>query len=104
MWPRSATPFRKRSRKRVETDGKTYLVQYFEWRRLKYHPENSDPQFNVLLGLLGSESYTHAFGKLPECRIRAAIREGGAGGLSPAGEWGVPLSNPFSLITFLNMH
>ena len=47
------------------TDGKTYLVQYFERQRLKSHPENSDPQFNVLLGLLGSESYAQAYGKLP---------------------------------------
>lgn len=34
------------------TDGKTYLVQYFERNRLEYHPELPEP-FQVSLGLLG---------------------------------------------------
>jgi hypothetical protein len=34
------------------TDGKPYLVQYFERNRLEYHPELPDP-FRVSLGLLG---------------------------------------------------
>jgi hypothetical protein len=34
------------------TDGKPYLVQYFERNRFEHHPENGPP-FNVLLGLLG---------------------------------------------------
>jgi hypothetical protein len=34
------------------TDGKTYLVQYFERNRLEYHPELPAP-FRVSLGLLG---------------------------------------------------
>ena len=34
------------------TNGKTYLVQYFERNRFEYHPENSAP-YDVLLGLLG---------------------------------------------------
>jgi len=50
---------------RSQTDGKTYLVQYFERQRLEYHPENKDPQFAILLGLLGVETYGRAFGKLP---------------------------------------
>ncbi|MDQ6695787.1 MAG: hypothetical protein M3014_15485 [Chloroflexota bacterium] len=38
------------------TDGKTYVVQYFERERFEYHPENSQP-FDVLLGLLGRQLY-----------------------------------------------
>jgi hypothetical protein len=37
------------------TDGKTYLVQYFERNRFEYHPEFSGSYHEVLLGLLGSE-------------------------------------------------
>ena len=39
------------------TDGKEYLTQYFERARFEYHPENGDPKFQVLLGLLGREQY-----------------------------------------------
>ena len=35
------------------TDGKVYLVQYFERNRFEYHPENINPDFQILLGLLG---------------------------------------------------
>jgi subtilisin family serine protease len=35
------------------TDGKTYLVQYFERNRFEYHPENAGTEYEVLLGLLG---------------------------------------------------
>jgi hypothetical protein len=34
------------------TDGKLYLVQYFERERLEFHPENP-PAFRIQLGLLG---------------------------------------------------
>jgi hypothetical protein len=37
------------------TDGKTYLVQYFERNRFEYHPELAGTPYEVLLGLLGSE-------------------------------------------------
>jgi hypothetical protein len=37
------------------TDGKPYLVQYFERNRFELHPENPEP-YNVLLGLLGTDS------------------------------------------------
>jgi polysaccharide biosynthesis protein PslG len=36
------------------SDGKLYLVQYFERNRFEYHPENQPP-YDVLLGLLGRE-------------------------------------------------
>jgi hypothetical protein len=38
------------------TDGKTYVVQYFERARFEYHPENQPP-YDVLLGLLGRQLY-----------------------------------------------
>jgi subtilisin family serine protease len=38
-----------------QTDGKTYLVQYFQRNRFEYHPENANTPNVVLLGLLGSE-------------------------------------------------
>lgn len=36
------------------TDGKPYLVQYFERNRFELHPEK-DPPYTVLLGLLGAD-------------------------------------------------
>lgn len=36
-------------------DGKTYTVQYFERNRYEYHPEFKGTQYEVLLGLLGTE-------------------------------------------------
>jgi hypothetical protein len=47
------------------TDGKTYLVQYFERNRLEYHPENKGTSFEVLLGLLGVQSYQSRYGARP---------------------------------------
>jgi hypothetical protein len=44
-------PFTERSR----ADGKEYLVQYFERNRFELHPEMVGTQFEVQLGLLGSE-------------------------------------------------
>ncbi len=38
-----------------EADGQTYWVQYFERQRMEWHPEIEDPQYQILLGLLGSE-------------------------------------------------
>jgi hypothetical protein len=36
------------------TDGKIYLIQYFERARFEWHPDNQAP-YQVLLGLLGNE-------------------------------------------------
>jgi hypothetical protein len=47
------------------TDGKTYLVQYFERNRLEYHPENQGTQFEVLLGLLGVQTFQGRYGANP---------------------------------------
>ncbi len=38
-------------------NGRDYTVQYFERRRMEFHPENAPP-FDILLGLLGSEVRT----------------------------------------------
>ncbi len=38
---------------RNSSDGKTYLVQYFERNRFELHPENAGTDYEVLLGLLG---------------------------------------------------
>src|SRR5688572_1313075 len=37
------------------TDGKEYLVQYFERNRFEHHPEFAGTNNEVLLGLLGAE-------------------------------------------------
>ena len=37
-----------------DTDGKTYMVQYFERAVFEYHPENTGNQYEVLLSLLGN--------------------------------------------------
>jgi uncharacterized protein YkwD len=40
------------------TDGRTYLVQYFERARFEHHPEFAGTSHEVLLGLLGREQFT----------------------------------------------
>jgi hypothetical protein len=52
-------PFRERS----ATDGKEYLVQYFERNRLEHHPEHAGTSNEVLLGLLGVQEYARRYGK-----------------------------------------
>jgi hypothetical protein len=42
-----------------ETDGETYLRQYFERARFEHHPEFAGTQYEVLLGLLGNERTAH---------------------------------------------
>lgn len=38
-----------------KADGQTYWVQYFERQRMEWHPNQSNPQYRILLGLLGNE-------------------------------------------------
>jgi GH35 family endo-1,4-beta-xylanase len=38
-----------------QADGETYWVQYFERQRMEWHPNEPDPAYQILLGLLGSE-------------------------------------------------
>jgi hypothetical protein len=49
-------------------EGRTYLVQYFERRRMEYHPENQPP-YDILLGLLGREVYTMERGAGGSCPV-----------------------------------
>lgn len=37
--------------------GETYWVQYFERQRMEWHPDEPDPRYRVLLGLLAKEYY-----------------------------------------------
>jgi hypothetical protein len=54
-----------------ETDGNTYLTQYFERARFEHHPEYAGTQYEVLLGLLGAERTTHRVNEPPFRRIPA---------------------------------
>ncbi len=47
---------------RNPSDGKSYLVQYFERARLEYHPEYQGTDSEILLGLLGVQSYAARYG------------------------------------------
>jgi hypothetical protein len=47
-------PIGEEAKERSPTDGKVYLVQYFERARFEYHPENKAP-YTVLLGHLGRQ-------------------------------------------------
>jgi hypothetical protein len=44
------------------SDGKPYRVQYFERARLEYHPEYAGTESEILLGLLGVQSYAARYG------------------------------------------
>jgi hypothetical protein len=48
-----------------ETDGETYLTQYFERARFEHHPQHAGTPYEVLLGLLGSERTAHRTNELP---------------------------------------
>jgi hypothetical protein len=38
-----------------QATGETYWVQYFERQRMEWHPEEPNPQYRIMLGLLGNE-------------------------------------------------
>jgi hypothetical protein len=38
-----------------QADGRVYWVQYFERQRMEWHPDEPDPRYRILLGLLGNE-------------------------------------------------
>ena len=48
-----------------QSDGKTYLVQYFERNRIEHHPENQGTKYEFLLGLLGVEQFKATYGYTP---------------------------------------
>ena len=43
------------------TDGRVYLVQYFQRARFEYHPENTGTQYEILLGMLGRQLYNQRY-------------------------------------------
>jgi hypothetical protein len=47
-----------------QIEGKLYTVQYFERRRMEYHPELAGTPYEVLLGLLGHDLLAAAPGEL----------------------------------------
>ena len=55
---------------RNPSDGKSYLVQYFERARLEYHPEYAGTDSEILLGLLGVQSYAARYGGPTRCEGR----------------------------------
>jgi len=63
--PQQGFPISGEMQERSDTDGKTYTVQYFERNRLEYHPEQQDPKFQMLLGLLGTEQFRKTYGYTP---------------------------------------
>lgn len=48
-------PHTREFQERSPYDNKLYTVQYFERARFELHPEQRDPQYQVLLGLLGRD-------------------------------------------------
>ncbi|HKP52610.1 MAG TPA: neutral zinc metallopeptidase [Chloroflexia bacterium] len=55
--PQQGFPISDEFQEKSPTDGKTYTVQYFERAVFEYHPEQKDPNYQVLLSLLGSFHY-----------------------------------------------
>jgi hypothetical protein len=63
-------------------NGQTYWVQYFERQRMEWHPDEPNPQYRILLGLLGSEE--------------RAARHQGATAFSPLGPDSATVSPGFA--------
>jgi len=58
-----------------QANGQTYWVQYFERQRMEWHPDEPDPQYKILLGLLGNEYRdAHHAGESP---FNGVERDGG---------------------------
>ncbi|MGI8587937.1 MAG: hypothetical protein ACR2M0_09670 [Chloroflexia bacterium] len=55
-----------------ETDGKHYVMQYFERAVFELHPENAGTPYSVQLSLLGSFEYKHRYGTAGAPRQRAS--------------------------------
>jgi glucose/arabinose dehydrogenase len=55
--PQQGYPISDLMNEKSDLDGKTYVVQYFERAVFEYHPEQTDPRFQVLLSQLGTFQY-----------------------------------------------
>ncbi|MEO8284807.1 MAG: hypothetical protein ABI670_00025 [Chloroflexota bacterium] len=82
-----------------DADGKTYLTQYFERARFEYHPENSDPKFKVLLGLLGKEGLAAKYADDPPDSDAQTVPGGGSKAFSETGKTVTRL-----FLTYWNTH
>jgi hypothetical protein len=75
-------PFQEQSK----SDGKMYVVQYFERNRFELHPDLANTQYDVQLGLLGSELLDRAGGPAAFANLGAPLRYPAPGsGTSPSG-------------------
>jgi hypothetical protein len=54
-------PITERMSEQSETDGKSYVVQYFERAVFEHHPENAGTEYEVLLSLLGNVLYRQKY-------------------------------------------
>jgi len=102
------------------TDGKIYKTQWFERARFEQHPENKDPKYQVLLGLLGAfaaegrkdvpfravDNPNNGLMWFPE--TKHTVGDTSEGGKAIANAWksmggiaqfGFPLSQPFQEVT-----
>ncbi len=48
-------------------NGQNYQAQYFERRRMEYHPEYAGTSYEVLLGLLGRDIFPSSGASIPPC-------------------------------------
>jgi hypothetical protein len=76
-----------------QIEGQFYKVQYFERRRMEYHPEKAGTAYEVLLGLLGNEIRTRGMCEaqvLPELQADFLRLSGGYmfGCAIPGAAWG----------------
>ena len=75
--PSFGYPITEEFQEKTTTDGKTYLVQYFERVRFEWHPENQPP-YDVLLGHLAREMLIDRgwlkAGSLPGRETSTAVR------------------------------
>ncbi len=56
-------------------DGKQYVTQWFERHRMEYHPElASDPNYYILLGLIGQELYSRSSPVTPNTYLQGNCR------------------------------
>jgi hypothetical protein len=58
--PQQGFPISDEFQERSDTDGKIYIVQYFERSVIEWHPVNPDP-YKVLLSLLGVFQYRQKY-------------------------------------------
>lgn len=56
-------------------DGQTYWVQYFERQRMEWHPNEPNPQYRIMLGLLGREYATTHHANEPAFQVNGTVND-----------------------------